>query len=339
MPTYDPGVCQVWTPQASQADTPPDVRVARLAAEQHGVVSAAQLLERGLPRTAIQVRVRNGRLHPVHRGVYAVGHRALTLKGRFMAAVLAGGAGAALGYRSAGAEWECVEWDDDYYLIEVVIPRSAPLRHPGLRIHRTRRLDPRDVMRHDGIPITTPARTLLDLADVLPDKGLRRAVRQAQALRLVSVRQLADVLTRAQGRRGARRLAALVAEGPTPTASDLEDLVLGVVVDGGLRRPPQINRRHGSVYPDLRWPEQRVTVECDSTTWHSGKLASEDDAERQARLEADGERVLRVTWQQALKNPEQTIARLIAAGVPRATAASADPPRRTTHERRAPMRV
>ena len=72
------------------------------------------------------------------------------------------------------------------------------------------------------------------------------------------------------------------------------------------------------MYPDLRWPELCLTVECDSATWHSGKLASEDDAERQARLEADGERVLRVTWQQALQNPEQTIARLIAAGVPRA---------------------
>jgi very-short-patch-repair endonuclease len=91
-----------------------------------------------------------------------------------------------------------------------------------------------------------------------------------------------------------------------------------VVERGGLQRPPQINHRKGSVYPDLRWPEQRLTVECDSKTWHDGKLASEDDAERQARLEADGERVLRVTWQQALKNPEQTVQRLIAAGVPRA---------------------
>ena len=209
-----------------------------LAAQQHGVVSATQLLERGLPRTAIQVRLRNGRLHPIHRGVYAVGHGALTLKARFMAAVLAGGPGAALGYRSAGAEWECMEWIDDLYLVEVVIPRSAPLRHPGVRIHRTRSLDARDVRRHDGIPITTPARTLLDLADILPEKGLRRAVRQAQALGLVSVRQIADVLTRAQGRRGAQRLAALIADGPTPTRSDLEDLVLGVVVDGGLQRPP-----------------------------------------------------------------------------------------------------
>ena len=89
------------------------------------------------------------------------------------------------------------------------------------------------------------------------------------------------------------------------------DLILGA----GLRRP-EINRRLGRVYPDLRWPAERLTVECDGATWHSAKHAGEDDAERQARLEADGERVLRVTWDQALKQPQQTIARLVAAGAP-----------------------
>ncbi len=278
-------------------------------------MSAAQLLELGLPRTAIQVRVRNGRLHLVHRGVYAVGHDALSLEGRFMAATLACGPRSWLGYRACAGHWEIMQWDDDAYLIEVVVEGTAGRSRPGLRIHRTRRLDARDVTRHRAIRVTTPARTLLDLADVLPDKGLRRAVRQAQALQLTGVRQIADVLTRAQGRRGASRLAELIADGPTPTRSDLEDLVLGVIAAGGLQRP-DINRRLGRVYPDLRWPEQRLTVECDSTTWHDGKLARDDDAERQARLEADGERVLRVTWQQALKNPEQTVARIAAAGAP-----------------------
>jgi len=259
------------------------------------------------------VRVGNARLHLVHRGVYAVGHRALTLRGRFVAAVLACGPGAALSYRSASADWAIMPWEER--LIDVTVARRGARSRPGLRIHRTRALDPRDVRRHNGILVTSPARTLLDLADVLPDKGLRRAVRQAQALNLAQVRQIADVLTRANGRRGARRLAALIADGPAPTRSDLEDLVLDVVDNGGLARP-QINRRLGRVYPDLRWPEQRLTVECDSATWHDGKLASEDDSERQARLEANGERVLRVTWQQALTNPAQTLARLVAAGAP-----------------------
>jgi hypothetical protein len=326
-------------PAPHNHDTPRDMRVALRASEQYGVVSSADLAAAGLGRSAICGRVRAGRLHRLHHGVYAVGHRAVSLEGRFMAATLACGSRSWLGYRACAGYWEFLAWDDDAYVIEVVVEGTAGRSRPGLRIHRTRSLDPRDVTRHRGIRVTTPARTLLDLADVLPDKGLRRAVRQAQALHLVSVRQIADVLTRAQGRRGAQRLAKLIADGPTPTRSDLEDLVLGVVVEGGLQRPPQINRRHGSVYPDLRWPEQRLTVECDSVTWHSGKLASEDDAERQARLEADGERVLRVTWEQALKNPEQTIKRLIAAGVPTDATASANPPRRAAGAGRAAARV
>jgi very-short-patch-repair endonuclease len=130
-----------------------------------------------------------------------------------------------------------------------------------------------------------------------------------------NVRQIADVLGRANGRRGAARLAALVADGPAPTRSEFEDVVLDLILGAGLRRPA-INERLGAVFPDLRWPDRRLTVECDSAAWHDGKLAREDDAERQARLEATGERVLRVTWHQAVTRPRQTLARMIAAGAP-----------------------
>ena len=242
-----------------------------------------------------------------------MGHHALTLQGRFVAAVLASGPEAALSYHAAGADWAIRPWEER--LIDVTVPRGGSRTRPGLRIHSTRGLDPRDVWRHNGIRVTSPARTLLDLADVLTHKGLHRAVRQAQALNLAQVRQIADVLTRANGRRGAPRLAALIADGPAPTRSELEDLVLNVIDAGGLRRP-QINRRLGGVYPDLRWPDQRLTVECDGATWHDGKLAREDDAERQAHPEANGERVLRVSWQQAAFEPQQTLARMIAAGAP-----------------------
>jgi very-short-patch-repair endonuclease len=163
--------------------------------------------------------------------------------------------------------------------------------------------------------VTTPARTLLDLADDLPRKGLRRATRQAQAMHWTNVRQIADVLARANGRRGAARLAALIADGPAPTRSELEDVVLDLILAAGLQRPA-VNERLGAVFPDLRWPDQRLTVECDGAAWHDGTLAREDDAERQARLEATGERVLRVTWRQAVTSPRQTLARMIAAGAP-----------------------
>jgi hypothetical protein len=279
------------------------------------VISVPQLRAAGLDRTAVAVRVRNARLHPVHRGVYAVGHGALTLHGRFMAAVLACGPAAALSHRAAAALWGFLAWDEERYP-EVIVPGSAPRRHPGLGAHRARTLDPdRDVTCRDGIRVTTPARTLLDLADDLPPKGLRRAARQAQAMHWTNVRQLAEVLGRANGRRGAARLAALVADGPAPTRSEFEDVVLDLILDAGLQRPA-INERLGGVFPDLRWPDQRLTVECDGAAWHDGRLAREDDAGRQARLEATGERVLRVTWQQAVTRPRQTLARFVAAGAP-----------------------
>ncbi|MEA2190617.1 MAG: hypothetical protein QOI73_738 [Solirubrobacteraceae bacterium] len=210
--------------------------MARLAAEQHGVVSAGQLAAAGLRRSAVQTRVRSGRLHLVHRGVYAVGHRALTLDGRFMAAVLACAPSGHLSHRAAAACWGFMSWDEAY-AIEVTVPWSGPRCRPGLRVHRTRLTDPRDFARHKGIPITTVERALLDVAEQLPDKGLRRAVRQSQALHLTNVRLIADVLTRAGGRRGASRLAALIADGPAPTRSELEDIVLDLIVEAGLRRP------------------------------------------------------------------------------------------------------
>ena len=314
MPSAAQGVCRICKPEAYKSDPPPDVVVALVAAGQHGVISAPQLRDAGLSRTAIAVRVRNARLHPVHQGVYAVGHDALTRHGRFMAAVLACGPRAVLSHRAAAALWGFLDWDECRYP-EVTVRSTVRRDHSGVRTHRTRTLLPRDVTRREGIPVTTPARALLDLAGDLPPKGLRRATRQAQAMHWTNVRQIADVLARANGRRGGARLAALVADGPAPTCSELEDVVLDLVLGAGLRRPA-INERLGAVFPDLRWPDQRLTVECDDAAWHDGALAREDDAERQARLEATGERVLRVTWRQAVTRPQQTLARLIAAGAP-----------------------
>ena len=197
--------------------------------------------------------------------------------------------------------------------------RRRTRRHPGLRIHRTRSLDRDDLTRHHGIPVTSPARTLLDLAATLDDKPLRAATRRAQSLYRVNVRQLAEALARHQGRRGAARLAKIIATGPAPTKSELEDVVLDLILRGGLVHP-DVNvalcldgRR---IVPDFRWPEQRLVVEADSKQWHDNPLAREDDAERQALLEAHGERVLRVTWAQAIARPTPTLARLRAAGAP-----------------------
>jgi hypothetical protein len=150
-------------------------------------------------------------------------------------------------------------------------------------------------------------------------------VRQAQSLGRVNLVELAEVVTRLGARRGVRKLARIIATGSAPTRSELEDVVLDLILRGGLAHPcvnaPLIlaGRR---VIPDFRWPEEQLIVEADGAAWHDGKLAREDDAERQALCEAHGERVLRVTWEQAIARPSQTVSRIRAAGAPTAGRAS-----------------
>jgi very-short-patch-repair endonuclease len=299
------------------------VRVAARAAEACGVLSIAELRACGLNDRAVLVRVRNGRLHQLHRGVYAVGHVDLSLEGRFLAAVKACGPGAVLSHYSAAALWGFVDWDDRFP--EVTVLGTSTRSHRGVRVHRTSLLERTDIFRHRGIAMTSPAWTLMDLASALDYRGLRRATRQAQSLRRVSIPQLVDILGRLGARRGSHNLARIVATGPAPTRSELEDAVLDLMLRGGLVHP-QVNealRLSGRrVVPDFRWPEQRVVVEADGATWHDNKLAREDDAERQALLEAHGDRVLRVTWDQAIARPGQTLARIRAAGAPLASRVS-----------------
>lgn len=289
-----------------------------LAVEEWGVLSLDELAACGLSRKAVQRRARRGWLHRLHRGVYAVGHPNPPLEGLWLAAVKACGPWAWLSHYSASAHWEYVEWDDR--AIEVCVPAPGARLRPGLRVHRTEALDPRDFMRHRGIPVTSPARTLLDLAAVVRPPQLRTAVRRALSLRRVGLRQLAEVSARLPHRRGAAALARIIAEGPEPTRSELEDVVLDLILDAGFERP-EVNtplRLDGRlVIPDFRWPTQRLIVEADSRTWHDNRIAREDDAERQALLEAHGERLVRVTWHQATSQRAETIARLEAAGAPR----------------------
>ena len=248
--------------------------------------------------------MRGGWLHPRHRGVYAVGTPQLTLEGLFLAAVKACGPEAVLSHYSAAALFGIVKWDGRYP--EVTTPGRR--EHPGIHTHRPAKID---ATRRSGIPVTTPARTLIDLAAALPYRRLRRAVRQAQSLKLVTLPQLV-----VPGRPGAKKLAKIIATGPAPTRSELEDVVLDLLLRAGFERPDvnaplEVSGR--TVYPDFRWPGQRLIIEADSRTWHDNKLAREDDAERQALLEAHGERVVRVTWEQAVARPGQTIRRIYAA--------------------------
>ncbi len=295
------------------AVTSRDVRIAELAAKQHGVVATRQLVRHGLDGHAIRARVDRGQLHPCVHGVYAVGHKALTATGRFSAALLACGDGAVLtGYAAAShlamGAWEARD-------IDVATPRAGGREIPGIRAHRCR-IDPRDVWTRDGIRVTSPARTILDLASSMSPRLLRRFVRQAQAEQRVNVRQLLEILERHRGWRGAAKLRALVADGPAPTRSDHEDLVLDLIDRAGVERPeinPRLRLDGRPISPDMLFRSERVVIECDSRRWHSDPLTQQEDADKQAILEAHGYRVLRITWAQVVNRPQQTLARILAA--------------------------
>ena len=285
-----------------------------MAAERDGVLSLAQLRACGLDADAVARRVAAGRLHRVHRGVYAVGHAGLTLRARFRAAVLACPDGAALSHFAAAVFWRFSTWEERR--IEVTTVGSGGRRIDGVRVHRSRTLDERDVLRRDDLRVTSPARTLLDLAAVLPETALRSIVRRAQAQHSVSIRQILELLARSPGHHGVARLRTVIADGPTPTRTDLEDLLLDLLDRAQVERP-EINaplRFDGrTIVPDLLWRAQRVAIEADSVTWHEHKLTREHDAYKQAQLEAAGYRVLRITWAQISGSPRQTLERVRAA--------------------------
>lgn len=295
-----------------------DQRVAALAAESWGILSTAELLGCGLSNNAIATRRQAGHIHRLHRGAYAVGHPNPPWQGRLLAAAKACGPDAVLSHYAAAALWGFIDFDEDR-LPDVTVAAAGGHHHKGVRVHRTSVLTPRDRSRTQLIPVTAAARTLLDLAAVLDDRPLRSMVRRAQGMHLVNLRQLNEVLTRLAPRRGSRRLARVIASDPAPTRTVLEDVVLDLVLAGGfdhpdVNKPMSIDGRR--LIPDFRWPSANVIVEADGASWHDEKLAREDDAERQALLEAAGERVVRVTWVQAVTQQAQTLVRIRAAGAP-----------------------
>jgi hypothetical protein len=278
--------------------------IAELAARQHGVVSRAQLRELGLGRGAIRHRLAAGRLHRIHQGVYAVGHRRLTREGHWMAAVLAAGLRAVLSHRSAAALWRIR--DTARANVEVITARER--RRPGIDSRRTA-LPADEVTVERGIPITTPARTLLDLAEVLPPHQLERAVHETEFRRLTSPHSLEALLTRHRGRRGTQALKAIVDQGQigrTITRSDLELAFLAFLDAHGIPRP-LVNERIGPFTVDGLYAPERLVVELDSRQAHETPRAFEEDRRRDRDLLTRGYRVMRIIARQ-LQTDQATIA-------------------------------
>ena len=212
-----------------------------LAARQHGVVSVRQLAAFGLSRRAIQHRVARGRLHRVMLGVYAVGRPELTHRGRWMAAVLGCGPAAVLSHASAAALWGIRPHANA--IIEISRTTANPRRRPHVRVHRRTVLESDDLAVRDGIPVTAPIRTLIDLACVIGPGPLERAVNEADRLDLVDPSRLREALDHKQGQPGVGRLRALLDRRAFRlTDSELERRFLALVAESGL--PPPLTQKH-----------------------------------------------------------------------------------------------
>jgi len=286
-----------------------DPWIARMAEAQHGVVTTRQLRAAGLGRGAIAHRAAQRRLTPLHRGVYLVAPQLDVPLSREMAAVLACGAGAALSHRSAAMLWQLTGAGP---LAEVEITvRGGDRRRDGIRVHRVADLDRRDLTRRARIPITTPARTLLDLAVVAEDRELARAFEQAQILRLVSAREVRAALARSPTGRGRRAMRVLLEAAAEPrfTRSRAEERMLELIRASGLPVPRTNVWVHGFEV-DLHWPQQRVVAEVDGYAYHRTRAAFERDRRRDQRLQLAGQRVLRVTWRQIVDEPFALVAGL-----------------------------
>ena len=236
---------------------------------------------------------RRGGWHPLHRGVYAVGHRALTWRSHLVAAVYACGPAAVASHRAAGALHGLVSATR----IEVSAARGCKPK-PGITIHRPRGPSGEDRTEVDGIPVTTVARTLVDLADVLDDGRLGKAVQQAEILRTFDLGALDEAGARAGKRKGRHRLArVLAAYQPEPE----------LIRSEAERRLKQLCRRHSLPQPqfnvwieghelDAYWPEASFALEVDGAKTHNTTYAFHSDRRRDRALAREGIQVVRATW-------------------------------------------
>jgi very-short-patch-repair endonuclease len=258
-----------------------DQAIAGLAGRQYGVVSSRQLRAAGIDRRAASRRADAGRLHRLHRGVYAVGHTSLTAEGRWLAAVLACGEGAVLSHRSAAALWRLTPIPAGP--IDVTVSTSAGRRpRSGIRLHRSASLSDKDTAERERIPVTAPARTLADLRRVLSQRRLDQVIRAAELLRL-------DVGTQPGF------------EQPDLARSELERRFMALCRRHRLPQP-LINHIVGPYEVDFLWPGAGVIVEVDGYRFHGTRSAFEADRARDVDLKLMGYGVFRFTHRQLVKD-------------------------------------
>jgi very-short-patch-repair endonuclease len=280
-------------------------QVVRLAERQHGVLTRGQLLELGVSDFSIRRRIKDARLHRVHRGVYAVGRPTLAAKGRYLAAVVTCGPNAALSHFAAAALTNLMR--ERGPRIDVTVPRGGQRRRRGALIIHRAALPERDVTVKEGIRVTTPCRTIVDLADVLSERRLARVIDEAAYLRL----DLTELRPR-PGRRGSGILARILTThepGTTRTRSELEEQM--VLLLQSFRLPtPEVNHRIDEDEVDFVWAEARLIVETDGWQAHGTRQAFERDRHRDAELVAKGWRVVRISYARLERDPDWVAARI-----------------------------
>jgi predicted transcriptional regulator of viral defense system len=281
-----------------------DRRIAELAGSQHRVISAVQLHALGQTSAQIDFRVSVGRLHVIERGVYAVGDASLAREGHWMASVLSIGADAVLSHRAAAAHWGLLAPTSGK--IDVTLPRrTGRTKRERIRPHRVTSLPEDERTLHDGIPTTTLARTLLDLAGSHPRRLVERAVEESERVRLFDLTAIETLLERHARRPGTPLLSRVIdryRDDHIHTRTTLERLFQDLCDTHDLP-PPTVNAARGPFEVDFQWLDKQVIAETDGRDVHTTRAAFERDRARDAWLTAHGYRVVRFTWRQVTSAP------------------------------------
>lgn len=286
-----------------------------LAESQGGVAARWQLLEAGMSADVIDRRLRTDWFATVHRGVYRIG----PVSGpwwRETAAILACGPCSAISHYSAAVMRQIVGSRSEDVPVDVICTRSDHATRVGLRVRRLRTLRKDEVAMLHGLPVTTASRTLLDLAAVLPPRGLEQALAEAFATAAANEEAVKRMVERHPRQKGVGALRALlIQDEPALARSEGEERALALVIRAGLPRP-RCNVRVLGYRVDFFWPRERLVVEFDGFAAHSSRQRFERDRARDAALVAAGHRVIRITWRKLCDEPEKVAVQIAQALVP-----------------------
>ena len=275
-------------------------------------MTRSQLIGMGIPGSTIDGWLHSGLLHPVHPGVYAVGHSVLAPRARLLAPVLACGPNAVLSHRSAAELWGLLE-PRRGFAIQITVPGHGIEGPRGIRVHKTAELSRRDSDEVDGIPVTSAARTVFDLASQATQAEVDAAYERGLIEGWFTRDDMIKMAMRLKGRRGIGKVRRLINRDapPSETIQEAHRMLLELIRSSALPHP-KTEVPIGRYRADICWPEARLVVEMDGSKWHNSPGRIEHDKRRDAELAAMGYLTIRVTWLQLTKEPLAVISRIAA---------------------------